>query len=221
MLDAAITTLRLRHAVPILLATTGVISVYLVSVANGTTWKAVWIGVASTMFASGLVDASVQIEAVRRERAVLRIAGERVARINQNVLLLISSAFDLQVDVSEMHATLAALTDHKIDLSAIAPRVFPEQTKLQGVMVHLAEIDQSLEFAVTLGSLTHAAARLERLDDSIRSSVFLIALRHASINPRMSGPVLVDSARELFETMREQHRWFGRRGGSTWRAGRY
>ena len=64
MLDAAITTLRLRHAVPILLATTGVISVYLVSVANGTTWKAVWIGVASTMFASGLVDASVQIEAV-------------------------------------------------------------------------------------------------------------------------------------------------------------
>ena len=169
MLDAAITTLRLRHAVPILLATTGVISVYLVSVANGTTWKAVWIGVASTMFASGLVDASVQIEAVRRERAVLRIAGERVARINQNVLLLISSAFDLQVDVSEMHATLAALTDHKIDLSAIAPpRVFPEQTKLQGVMVHLAEIDQSLEFAVTLGSLTHAAARLERLDDSIR-----------------------------------------------------
>ena len=78
-LDAAIATLRLRHAVPILLATAGVISVYLVSVANGTTWKAVWIGVASTMFASGFVDASVQIEAVRRERAVLRIAGERVA----------------------------------------------------------------------------------------------------------------------------------------------
>ncbi len=162
-LDAAIASLRLRHAVPILLAIAGLISVYLVSVANGTTWKAVWIGVASTMFASGLVDASVQIEATRRERAVLRIAGERVARINQNVLLLISSAFDLQVDVSEMHATLAELTDHKIDLSAVAPRVFPEQTKLQGVMVHLAEIDQSLEFAVTLGSLTYAAARLGRL----------------------------------------------------------
>jgi hypothetical protein len=147
-----------------LLATTGVISVYLVSVADGTTWKAVWIGVASTMFASGLVDASVQIDSMRREQAVLRIAGQRVARINQNVLRLISSAFDLQVDVSKMHATLAELTDHEIDLSAVAPRVFPEQTKLQGVVVYLAEIDQSLEFAVTLGSLTYAAARLERLE---------------------------------------------------------
>lgn len=204
-----------------LLATAGVISVYLVSVADGTTWKAVWIGVASTMFASGLVDASVQIDSMRREQAVLRIAGQRVARINQNVLRLISSAFDLQVDVSKMHATLAELTDHEIDLSAVAPRVFPEQTKLQGVVVYLAEIDQSLEFAVTLGSLTYAAARLERLDDAIRSNVFLLAMRNASINPRMSGSVLVDSARELFETMREQHRWFGTRGGSTWRSGRY
>ena len=220
-LDAAIATLRLRHVVPILLAIAGVISVYLVSVANGTTWKAVWIGVASTMFASGLVDASVQIDAGRREKAVLRIAGQRVARINQNVLRLISSAFDLQVDVSEMQTTLTALTDHKIDLSAIAPRVIPQQTKLQGVVFYLAEIDQSLEFAVTLGSLTYAAARLERLDDAIRSNVFLLAMRNASINPRMSGPVLVDSARELFDTMREQHRWFGRRGGSTWRSGHY
>src|ERR1017187_10830145 len=99
-LDAAVATLRLRHAVPMLLAPTGVISVCLVSVADGTTWKAVWIGVASTMFASGLVDASVQIDSMRREQAVLRIAGQRVARINQNVLRLISSAFDLQVDVS-------------------------------------------------------------------------------------------------------------------------
>jgi uncharacterized membrane protein YccC len=173
------------------------------------------------MFASGLVDASVQIDAVRREQAVLRIAGQRVARINQNVLRLISSAFDIQADVSEMHTRLTELTDHEIDLTAVAPRVFPEQTKLQGVVVYLAEIDQNLEFAVTLGSLTYAAARVERLDNALRSNVFLLALRNASINPLMSGPVLVDSARELFETMREQHRWFGRRGGSTWRSGRY
>jgi hypothetical protein len=220
-LDAAIATLRLRHAVPFVLAAAGVISVYLVSVANGTTWKAVWIGVASTMFASGLVDASVQIDAARREKAVLRIAGQRVAHINQNVLQLISSVFDLQVDVSQMHATLAELTDHEIDLTAIEPRVFPQQTKLQRVVVCLAEIDQSLEFAVTLGSLTYAAARLERLDDAIRSNAFLASLRHASVIPRMSGPSLVESARELFETMREQHRWFGRRGGARWRSGRY
>ena len=65
MFDAAVASLRLRHAIPDFVERPRASSASSprVSRLNGTTWKAVWISVAGAMFASGFVVPGVQIQA--------------------------------------------------------------------------------------------------------------------------------------------------------------
>ena len=211
---SALVAVRLRHAVPLLLATAGIVSICLASAANETTWKAVWIGVASTALAAGLVDASVQIERAAREQAIIRVASQRIARINKSVAFLVRSAYEIDAYGSDLHDQLDALADdHETDATELEYGMGPDRTKGEWWALALQEIDRDMELAVTLGSLTYAAARVERLEQIIRSNWFLIILRTVPPIEKIHGAHVKQAAVELFEVMAYLDFWFARRSG--------
>jgi hypothetical protein len=84
-----------RTAVPIGLLLAGAASAFLVFTTGDPTWKAVWIGLASTCLTAGLVDGSALLDARGRKRAVLRVVGHRIGFVHQRYLWIVRAAFDL------------------------------------------------------------------------------------------------------------------------------
>ncbi|HTT50281.1 MAG TPA: hypothetical protein VMH35_02615 [Streptosporangiaceae bacterium] len=58
-----------QRSVPILLLLAGMAAVVSAVAVGSVTWKAVWIGVASSCITGGLVDGSALLEVRRRDRA--------------------------------------------------------------------------------------------------------------------------------------------------------
>lgn len=205
-------TVRARHAVPGVLAIAGLVAVYLVLAAHAPTSKAVWIGVASTAFAASLVDASVQIEGAIRERAIIRVAAQRVARINRSVLYLLRSAYEIDVHGSDMRDRLDTLADdHEIDATKPEFGMAPDRTKGEWWSLALEQIDQDMDLAVTLGSLTYAAAQVERLEQIIRANGFLTVLRYMPPIDKTHRAQINQAALEVFEVMADLDFWFSTR----------
>jgi hypothetical protein len=98
-----------RTSVPIFVLLAGVAAVISAIAAGSVTWKAVWIGVASSCLTGGLVDGSAVLEARRRDRAILRVAGMRVGYFHQRLLWIIDAVFCVSGEPSDVGDALRDL----------------------------------------------------------------------------------------------------------------
>jgi hypothetical protein len=174
-----------RGSVPILLLLAGAAAVVLAIAVGSVTWKAVWIGVASSCITGGLVDGSALLEARRRDRAVLRIAGVRVGYLHQRLLWIIGAVFDVSGEPSDVDNALRDLHRANIDLTAMMPGLVPVRTRLTRAMESLAQLEDALAVAVSLGTQTTEAGRFEQLNGALRSNPFYEWLKSASVTPRI------------------------------------
>jgi hypothetical protein len=216
--------MRLRQAAPVALLIVGTVAVVFVLVARDVTWKAVWIGVASTAFASALVDASAQFESYRREGAILRVAGDRVGRVNQRLLWIIDLVFDVSMgNVDGLSRELRQLTQPSIDMAGQAQGIAPPQTKQRLAALWVAELYEALDGALILGVQTVEADRVERLDMAVRSSAFIFWIRDVVPTiPRVDGGVDVTAsqAADLLDAVQAEFRFFAAQGGKRWKYGK-
>lgn len=210
-----------RRSLPILLLLAGVAAVFSALAADSVTWKAVWIGVASTCITASLVDGSALLEARRRDNAVLRIAGVRVGYLHQRLLWIISAVFDINGEPAAVSRALRDLRRAEIDLTTMMPAVVPARTRLARAMESLGQLEDALAVAVTLGTQTTEAERFEQLDGSVRSNQFYVWLKGASVMPRVldENSALANGAADALDAIQTQFRFFAARGGESWRYG--
>jgi hypothetical protein len=209
-----------RSSVPILLLLAGVAAVVAAIAVDSVTWKAVWIGVASSCLTGGLVDGSALLEARRRDQAVLRIAGMRIGYLHQRLLWIIGAVFDVSGEPADVGS---ALRDRRasIDLTATMPGVAPARTRLARATESLAQLEEALAVAVSLGTQTAEARRFEQLDAALRSNHFYGWLKSASLTPRIldEDSALANGAADALDAVQTQFRFFADHGGQTWRYG--
>jgi hypothetical protein len=210
-----------RRSVPIFLLLAGVAAVVAAVAAGSVTWKAVWIGVASSCLTGGLVDGSALLEVQRRDKAVLRIAGLRVAYLHQRLLWIIGAVFDVSGEPSEVGRALHDLHRSSIDLTATMPAVVPARTRLVRAMEALAQLEEALAVAVSLGTQTTEAGRFEQLDAALRSNHFYGWLKNAPVTPRIldEDSALASGAADALDAVQTQFRFFADLGGQSWRYG--
>jgi hypothetical protein len=210
-----------RRSVPIFLLLAGVAAVISAVAAGSVTWKAVWIGVASSCLTGGLVDGSALLEVQRRDKAVLRIAGLRVAYLHQRLLWIIGAVFDVSGEPSEVGGALRDLHRSCIDLTAMMPAVVPARTRLVRAMESLAQLEEALAVAVSLGTQTTEAGRFEQLDAALRSNHFYGWLKGAPVMPRIldEDSALASGAADALDAVQTQFRFFADLGGQGWRYG--
>ena len=182
------------------------------------TWKAVWIGVASSCITGGLVDGSALLEAWRRDRAVLRIAGVRVGYLHQRLLWIIGAVFDVSGEPSDVGSALRDLHQASVDLTTMMPAVVPARTRLVRAMESLAQMEEALAVAGSLGTQTAEAERFEQLDGALRSNHFYVWLKSASVTPRVldEDSALANGAADALDVVQTQFRFFADRGGQSW-----
>jgi hypothetical protein len=210
-----------RGSVPILLLLAGAAAVVLAIAVGSVTWKAVWIGVASSCITGGLVDGSALLEARRRDRAVLRIAGVRVGYLHQRLLWIIGAVFDVSGEPSDVDNALRDLHRANIDLTAMMPGLVPVRTRLTRAMESLAQLEDALAVAVSLGTQTTEAGRFEQLNGALRSNPFYEWLKSASVTPRIldEDSALANGAADALVAVQTQFRFFADHGGESWRYG--
>jgi hypothetical protein len=200
----------------------GVVSVGLVFVADDVTWRAVWIGVASTVLVAALVDGSALYEARRRERAVLRVAGERTGRVHGRLLAIIRTVFDVRSENdADLAQELRQLNQASIDLTVAAPAIAPPRSKLVWVLQCVHDIDEALDVAVSLGVQTSEAWRFEELDGLRVSDTFMWFSRQAEVTPRVKsgGELIAAEAADCLDLVQRRVRFFASQAGSEWRHG--
>jgi hypothetical protein len=210
-----------RRSLPILLLLAGVAAVFSALAAGSVTWKAVWIGVASTCITASLVDGSALLEARRRDSAVLRIAGVRVGYMHQRLLWIISAVFDLNGEPTAVAGALRELHRAEVDLTTMMPAVVPARTRLARATESLAQLEEALAVAVSLGTQTTEAQRFEELDRAVRLNQFYVWLKGASSAPRFldGDSTLANGAADALDAVQAQFRFFATRGGESWRYG--
>jgi hypothetical protein len=210
-----------RRSVPIFLLLAGVAAVVSAIAVGSVTWKAVWIGVASSCLTGGLVDGSALLEARRRDKAVLRIAGVRVGYLHQRLLWMIGVVFDVNGEPSNVGSALRDLHRARIDLTAMMPAIAPARTRLVRAMELLAQLEEALAVAVSLGTQTTEAGRFEQLDAAVRSNHFYGWLKSAAVTPRIvdEDSALANAAADVLDAVQTQFRYFADRGGQNWQYG--
>lgn len=210
-----------RRSVPVFLLLAGVAAVVSALAVGSVTWKAVWIGVASSCLTGGLVDGSALLEVRRRDRAVLRIAGIRVGYLHQRLLWIIGAVFDISGEPSDVGSALRDLHRASIDLKAMMPAVVPARTRLARAMESLAQMEEALAVAVSLGAETTEAGRFEQLDAALRSNLFYAWLKGAPVMPSIvdEDSVLASGAADALDAVQTQFRFFAGLGGESWRYG--
>ena len=212
-----------RVAIPCSLLLAGAAAIGLVFVPRDATWKAIWIGLASTCLAAGLVDGSALLEARRREKSILRLVGDRVGLVHQRFLWIIRAAFDIvENNAADLPGRLREFQSPAISLQSGMPQVMPPTTRLAYAMHSLAELEEALAVATDLAVLTNEAHRLVTLGSLLRSNHLVIWLRYAAAIPAVSagGLEMARAAADALETIQTQFRFFSKRGGSSWRYGK-
>jgi hypothetical protein len=199
----------------------GVAAVISAIAAGSVTWKAVWIGVASSCLTGGLVDGSALLEARRHDTAILRIAGMRVGYLHQRLLWIIGAVFDVSGEPSDVGSALRGLDRASIDLTAIMPAVVPARTRLARALESLAQLEEALAVAVSLGTQTTEASRFEQLDVALRQNHFYAWLKSASVTPGLldEDSSLASGAADVLDAVQAQFRFFAGLSGRSWRYG--
>jgi hypothetical protein len=210
-----------RTSVPIFVLLAGVVAVILAIAAGSVTWKAVWIGVASSCLTGGLVDGSALLEARRRDRAILRIAGMRIGYLHQRLLWIIDAVFCVSGEPSDVGGTLRGLDRAGTDLTAMMPGLVPARTRLARALESLAQLEEALAVAVSLGTQTTEAGRFEQLDAALRQSRFYVWLKGAAVTPDIhdQDASLASGAADVLDAVQTQFRFFARLTGRSWRYG--
>jgi hypothetical protein len=210
-----------RTSVPVFLLLAGVAFLISAVAAGSVTWKAVWIGVASSCLTGGLVDGSAQLEARRRDRAILRIAGMRVGYLHQRLLWIIDAVFSVSGEPAEVGSALRAFDRESTDLTTKMPGLVPARTRLARALESLAQLEEALAVAVSLGTQTTEASRLEQLDTALRQSHFYAWLKSAAVSPGRPDdyPALASQAADVLDAVQAQFRFFADLTGPGWRYG--
>ncbi|MGH3304585.1 MAG: hypothetical protein ACRDOK_23480 [Streptosporangiaceae bacterium] len=89
-------------------------------------------------------------------------------------------------------------------------------------MESLAQLEEALAVAVSLGTQTTEAGRFEQLDAALRSSHFYGWLKSASLAPRTldEDSALANAAADVLDVaVQTQFRFFADHGGQSWRYG--
>jgi hypothetical protein len=212
-----------RLSALIVLFSCGVAAIVFAVIASDVTWKAVCIGVASTAFASALVDFSALWEVRARERVLLRVVGDRVGRIHQRMLWIVGTVFDVSMaSAGDVCCELRAWKGSAINLADEKAAVFPPRSKQAWLAQCVADIDQSLEVALSIGAQTEAAPRVERLDTALRSSPFASWARDVAPTAALAGggDMLAGQAADVLDVVQKEFRFFADRGGEQWRFGK-
>jgi hypothetical protein len=211
---------KIRVAVPGVSVALAIAAGVFATLASDVTWKAIWIGLASTLAVAGLVDFSALWELRRRERAVLRIAGHRVGLIHQRLLWVLQAVFGISGDAATYAPQVRALSHFDVDLTLQDPIVTPPRSKAASVMIYIAEIDGALDTALSLGAQTAEAERFERLDRALRLGLFSTFLRGAAATPRMNGGAeFPAAAAAALDVVQAEFRFFAKTGGEHWKFG--
>jgi hypothetical protein len=210
-----------RTSVPVFLLLAGAVAVIWAIVAGSVTWKAVWIGVASSCLTGGLVDGSAVLEARRRDAAILRIAGMRVGYLHQRLLWIIDAVFCVSGEPADVAPAVRGLQRARTDLTAMMPGLVPARTRLARALESLAQLEEALAVAVSLGTQTTEASRFEHLDAALRQSRFYAWLKSAAVTPDIPDeyPPLASAAADVLDAVQTQFRFFARVSGRSWRYG--
>jgi hypothetical protein len=212
--------MRPRDLVPLFLVAVAAVSVWVATLPHSSTARATWIGLAATLSTAGLVDGSARLDSRTRERAVQRLVGERVARINQDVVWMVKELFCLS-DGDSRHRLeqLDNLTSPVINLNEEA-NVWPKgQPKLGLVVAARERIKHNLETAVDLAAVTDDASRIGEFEGVLQSNGIMILVRYAEAEPVHRGATLPVEAVKLLTVVQRQFDWYARRGGPGWRWG--
>ena len=88
-------------------------------------------------------------------------------------------------------------------------------------MESLAQLEDALAVAVSLGTQTTEAGRFEELDRALRSNRFYEWLKSASVTPRIldEDSALANGAADALDAVQAQFRFFADHGGESWRYG--
>jgi hypothetical protein len=210
-----------RTSVPVFLLLAGVVAVIAAIAVGSVTWKAVWIGVASSCLTGGLVDGSAVLETRRRDRAILRIAGMRVGYLHQRLLWVIDAVFNVSGEASDVGSALRGLHRARIDLTAMMPGLMPTRTRHARALESLAQLEEALAVAVSLGTQTTEASRFEQLDAAVRQNCFYAWLKSAAVTPDVlvEHSSLASGAADVLDAVQTQFRFFAGLGGRNWRYG--
>lgn len=177
-------------------------------VARDPTWKAVWIGVASTAFASGAVDASGIWETRRRERAVLAIVARKVRTIYQQFSLLIGAVFDEAAgQPPPLGARLRATTQASWD-PTLPANIWPARLRRELVEDCARVIEAELNAAVELGLQTSHADRLVRLESAVDGAFLRTVIAARAVGVRDGMDVLGGQAADAFDVIEREWAFF-------------
>jgi hypothetical protein len=88
-------------------------------------------------------------------------------------------------------------------------------------MESLAQLEEALAVAVSLGTQTTEAGRFEQLDTALRSNGFYGWLKSAPVTPSIldEDSALASGAADALDAVQIQFRFFADLGGQGWRYG--
>jgi hypothetical protein len=98
--------------------------------------------------------------------------GIAVGSVTWEAVWIIGAVFDISGEPSDVDSALRDLHRANIDLIAMMPGLVPARTRLARAMESLAQLEDALAVAVSLGTQTTEAGRLEQLDGALRSNRF-------------------------------------------------
>lgn len=212
-----------REAVPAALLFFGSAAIVASALANDVTWRAIWIGVASTTVTAGLVDASALLAARKRERSVLRIAGDRVGVARAIFRELLDAMFGglFEMGWPSSHDLRQVQEPVSIDLDEDAGVMPPRSRRIQ--IIHLTGLlTDALGEALRLGADTSEAFRFEEIDSGMRRNDFVLYL-HSVIGQGFQfdplPPKFIHSAADALDLLEKHLAFFRRIAGASWQYG--
>ncbi len=101
------------------------------------------------------------------------------------------------------------------------PAVVPARTRLVRATESLAQLEEALAVAVSLGTQTTEAGRFEQLDAALRSNHFYGWLKSAPLTPTIldEDSALANGAADALDAVQTQFRFFADHGGQSWHYG--
>jgi len=221
-LEEWLRTLGVREATVIGMLVVGFIGLIGATGATNSTARSIWIGVASTGFASGLVDLSAVRLERRRAGAIARVAARRIGKVHQDALKLIQVVFpEIDGEAGTWPERLRSLRVGTVDLMGAA-KVIPPMTRDQYAMTLVGQIQgQQLASFVAGTDLDDA---LDAIDIAISSSSFIMLVQALSTsgtpNTMSNGEELARLAAVFLERIQEHLPSARRAAGSSWKYGK-
>lgn len=209
-----------REATPVTLLLVGVAAIAAALLADEVTWRAIWIGVASTTVSAGLVDASAILEFKRRDRAVLRVAGDRVGAARSMFMLIIDAMFGGVLDAERFSASGLREVQEAVSLNLDEDSLMmPPRSRRVQVIYMTQQMTDALHEALRLGSQTSEAPRFEQIDSALRRNSFVLYLHSVIAQGFQFDPLppkYIHSAADALDLLDKHLGFFQHIAGASW-----